>query len=569
MFKPLIRAIIKENIVEIRRCLSYINVYQSIPGPLDSPEVIKEPVYAKPVESIPFFENLINLVLKLVRKKYNKVCSDEIRPTGQSVAITPVRTGSYAQYVACGLPGSPLDHQITSLLYMRELADDPLPLMFQGNLKIIGDSGGKSRLILVGFPPVQAKLRSLQLYLLDILRHTPTDCTFDQESGHRFVVQNQLSGKPLWSIDLKDATWHFPMSLQSTVLKGLGASEFLQYFDLPISDDGKLIKVLKGQAMGLMPSFPLFSLTHNLLLTGLCKWIGIVPFNSFRVLGDDLIIANERLKNLYMSWTKVYQIPVSHHKCLSGHAAEFAGKIFFKGYDVTPIRWRRLGKESLSSLFHQYKSILGSKVYDLICDWSAFWTLSGLPRSVGGLGLSQDKYPITSRILKIRLGIVTSMIENFGQVKATGTEVKDKQYEYSGTNNPTPWYLRALGSHVSVPLVCTQYGFLPYLGNPFRTSQQLKLEIPLLPKHRPKGNPSFGELSQLFLIKWRYLNGRKGQTSRKEIKNQINRAIDDLCELKRGKTHISSKEAPTTKEVDGKETSENCLGHYVPTLFYE
>jgi hypothetical protein len=564
---PLIKAIVSRNFTEIRRRLSYINIYQVIQGPLEPEELTKQVIYSKPPEHVdPFYESLLSLVCKYLKLRYHHdPKGDVIMPTGQSVAITPERCGSYSQYIGAGSPGSPLDEQLCSLLYLRELRDDPKPLMFQGNLKVIGDSGGKSRLILIGFPPVQAKLRGLQQYLFRVLRATPTDCTYDQTAGHRFLVQKQLEGKTLYSIDLKDCSWHLPFSLQAKLLDLIGASELKQYFDLPVSNDGVLVRILKGQAMGLRPSFPLFSLTHNLVLIGLCKWLGISVLDSFRVLGDDLIIANKTLLEHYLRFCVCYEIPLSTHKCLIGRAAEFAGKVFIYGVDVTPIRWRRLDRNSLSCLFYQYKAIIGKNVFKLITDRGAFLTLGGLAKSVGGLGISNfDKnQPVTAKHLKVRLGIVTSLIENVGSFNPRGNTLKLPQPKYTGTHLPTPWFLRKLSAALQSEIVMTNYGILPYLGNPFRISKQLGIDIPLLPGFRPTVKKPF-MASQEHII-WRYKH--YGQ-SRKDLYTEILRSTDELFDRRR-ETYKISQEALKTEETNRSIDNESGDGIYCKTLFNE
>lgn len=535
LFRPLIKAVVRRNYHVIQEYLSYFNIYQVIKGPLkersDYVKVIFQPAVVPPS---PFWSDLLRLVLTLTKYEYRRKEPDDVRPTGQSVAITPVETGSYAQWVAKGAPGSPIDHKVLTASWFRGLTDTPYRSLWQGNLSVIGDWGGKGRLILIGNPVVQSRLKPLQEDLLQLLRWLPTDCTFDQTQGHSFVIENQKAGKPLYSVDLSDATWNFPFSLQKQVLQAFGADHLLELFELPISNQGSMVKVEKGQAMGLNPSFPLFSLTHNLILIGMCKWLGLKPTESFRVLGDDVVLANPLLHKMYLKFCEDYEIPVSYHKCLQGRAAEFAGKIFLDGKDLTPIRWRMLARDQLPQLFYPYRKILGKRVYSLITDKTAFLTLGGLPRISHGLGISgfDQKYPVTLRHLKLRLGILDSLLANKGdKPKLRGNSIRLEQRPLDAGEliiKPGPDLLRELGRYVDCGKdFNTNWGELPYLGNPFQNARQLGVEIPLLPKFRPLiGNPFREQLT------WRYFNVKKGE-SRERTRCTIREGTDALKEWRR------------------------------------
>jgi hypothetical protein len=565
LFTPLIDAVVSVNYLEIQRRLSYINVYQAIRGPLDPPEKVKEPVYGQPVCRSPKTEKWFVLLTKVLEyfhpgPRIPDPPVTEVKPTGQSVAITPVETGSYARYVSRGAPGSPLSKQLKGILMLRGWDVEP-DLLYQGNLVIIGDSGGKSRLILVGNPVVQQKLKPLQEYLMSILRSLPTDCTFDQVAGHKYIVMSQLAEKPLWAVDLKDATWNFPWALQELVLEKLGQGKFVQYFKLPVSDDGKLVKVAKGQAMGLNPSFPLFSLTHNLMLFAMCKWLGLDPLKSFRVLGDDVVLGDQRLRDLYQSFCEDFDIPISHHKCLSGHACEFAGKIFLDGRDVTPIRWRELNKDSLSSLFYPYKKILKDKVFRLITDKTAFLTLGGLPVTFHGLGIQDfdSKYPVTRRHLRLREGILLSQYLNFGKANVSGSVTELPQYEVDTGLHPLgypSYYLRTLSRYLSVEKKRTpQWGLVPYLGSPLSFSRQVGIDIPLLPAFRPgKTKPWFLRLKS---VTWLYGSSR----NRKESYERCKILTENLFELRDSFKESEKENAPSTTQ-----RAEEALRHYSPGL---
>jgi hypothetical protein len=541
IFVPLILAIINNHYKVIQRYLTYLNIYHVVQGPMykDRSEVTA-PVYNPPPESPnPKFNRIFDLVLTFVRKRYRDRPRDG-KPLASAVAVTPTRNGTYAQWLVEGAPGEPLPrplHIFPWEIYPGETMDlavnFPNPDLWQGNLTIIGDSGGKNRLILVGHPYVQNKLKNLQHYLLDMLRECEWDCTFNQRKGHDFIIANQLKERPLYSVDLSDATWNFPWSLQEKLLISIGAGDLVRYFKLPVSDNGAMVTVKKGQAMGLNPSFPLFSLTHGLVIYGLAKFIG-VDIDSFRVLGDDIIFSNKALRDIYLEFCDEFDIPISYHKCLSGQAGEFAGKIFIHGKDVTPIKWRWLTGDSIPSLFHQYKDILGWKrTLSLVRDKDAFLVLGGLSHHAHGLGLTDfdSKFPVYARHRKIRRGLVRSLIRNIENPMLVGGELNIRQPEMKYNPLEGSDFLRTLASRLKSP--CDphpEYGFLPYLGDPVKIARQLGITVPLLPV-RSKTN---GWKDNIHL-NFKYMKG----------KDDLHETVSELRRLRQEIVEESEAEAKT------------------------
>jgi hypothetical protein len=108
--------------------------------------------------------------------------------------------------------------------------------------------------------------------------------------------------------------------------------------------------------MGLYPSFALFALTHNLLLRTLAKQLDLDPDTAFRVLGDDVLISDRGLHDLYVHVLSAIRTPISETKSFASKVfGEFAGKVFWRGHDVTPIKWRRVSTASLDVAFQYYQ----------------------------------------------------------------------------------------------------------------------------------------------------------------------------------------------------------------------
>jgi hypothetical protein len=226
-----------------------------------------------------------------------------------------------------------------------------------GKIAFIQERGGKLRAVANPFRPFQAALTPFSLYLMSVLQDQPWDCTFNQEDGIQFVQESLSMGHTCFCVDLSDATNNFPLNLQIKVLKkmlrkassladpvkdGLILFEKLsrgRWFDKN-NPNSNYTRWTKGQPLGLYPSFFAFALTHGLLLKNLSIGLGITE-NSFRVLGDDVVIINKRLYEDYVSSLTRMGCPISMDKTIvSSSVAEFAGKIITPDGVVSPEKWQ-------------------------------------------------------------------------------------------------------------------------------------------------------------------------------------------------------------------------------------
>jgi hypothetical protein len=486
---------------QLRLYLSALNIYQVVIGPY-SPDCLKQirgafalPANISPEQDLRYKSCLRLATYAILKNLPSK--ADKLRPTGQTVAIAPGRNGSWKQFVSSQIFTVLADW--TSDDYGKLLTPSRLLLKpsvsYQGNLTFIGEEGGKTRMILVGDPFIQTQLRPLQRALLDILKEVPTDCTFCQGDGVRFIEQAYREHKKLYSVDLSDATWNFPSSLQDYVLSLLGVKRKVRklIFSTPVYDpiNQKIQLVEKGQAMGLGPSFPLFSLTHNLVLLALCKIIGISPIDSYRVLGDDVFMTDSRLYLSYLDFLRAYEVPISKNKTLvSSVLGEFAGKVIFRGVDITPIRWKKLSWNSLPTLYLDYISVLGRKKITLLFGKGARISLSilgPLSKKVGGLNLTIPKDTASPRVKSLRCGVLESILRGEISDKSSGVhKIHNSTVEIQSLFKSlfTPDVLRTLDTLlVDDSIYQTEYGILPSLSpNPARTLTQLGYKLNLIPE---------------------------------------------------------------------------------------
>jgi hypothetical protein len=373
IFKHLCNAIIRNKFSRLRYILSCLNVYQRIPGPLKKLQNFEKLVSQHGIQTKEEYIKVVTIGRKALNIEPCYFPPIEVKsvPTGQTVAILPGKNGEYPDYLRSGRKNFHPD------------ATERIPY-FQGNLVLIGDDGGKDRLVLIGHPVCQTILKPLQKVLLDILKEIPTDCTFKQDEGVKKLVElSKDANYVIHSIDLSDCTWNLPYILQEILLLELGVPrEYLTLLRLPVYMKNKFINVEKGQAMGLNPSFPLFSLFHNILLTGFCIQEGVKP-DCFRILGDDVILWNDNVRQRYLQFLNFFEVPISSKKTFSSKFfGEFAGQIILRGVNITPIKSKDITASKIQ-LYNTYKAVLGKKLRWLNhCSLSSFLIIGGLLSSM-------------------------------------------------------------------------------------------------------------------------------------------------------------------------------------------
>lgn len=223
-----------------------------------------------------------------------------------------------------------------------------------GKIGLIQEKGAKLRAVANPFRHYQMVLKPLGDALLDVLRDLPWDCTFDQSKGVSFVQSSLRAGKRVHSIDLSDATNLFPLDIQVDLVEDiidsmpkytfqgsydkvrshLSKQEMLELLDIfhqtsrgrwsYSGPNPKMVHWTKGQPLGLYPSFASFALTHGCLLRNIEYELGLS--DTFRVLGDDVVINNESVARAYLRRVTEYGCKISHDKTFSSTIfGEFAG----------------------------------------------------------------------------------------------------------------------------------------------------------------------------------------------------------------------------------------------------
>lgn len=197
---------------------------------------------------------------------------------------------------------------------------------------------------------LQGALEPMKGALLNLLKGLDNDFTHDQDKGVQRTQQWLADGRTVHSVDLSDATNNFPLDLQLAVMDLFFPVADVNLFHMVARSpytklwDGQDITWTQGQPLGSGPSFPLFAFTHNMLVRAIERHHGVKPLgSSFSILGDDIVIADDRVHTTYREIMALLSVPISESKCMSSNrVAEFAGQVILpdhilKGYKYSEI----------------------------------------------------------------------------------------------------------------------------------------------------------------------------------------------------------------------------------------
>jgi hypothetical protein len=177
--------------------------------------------------------------------------------------------------------------------------------------------------------PLKGKLENISINIPEIV-------TYNQESGRDTLLEWISQETQVWSLDASSFTDRFPLDFQKTILHELVKQDFISqamYDVFDITSDMKywfqpinrLVSYKFGQPQGLGPSFSLATLAHYVLVDALRMALNIKT-KPFRVLGDDIIIANQDLAHAYMKWMDDCNVEINMTKSIiSNSLGEFAG----------------------------------------------------------------------------------------------------------------------------------------------------------------------------------------------------------------------------------------------------
>lgn len=232
-------------------------------------------------------------------------------------------------------------------------SDSAIEFDFVGSLGATQERGGKLRVF--AFPNLlfQVMMNPMKASLFRILRKIPEDCTYNQGRGVRWVEEKLRTGHRIWSVDLSDATNHFPFELQKLALLNIFQhpewENHLEFFEMVSKGrykatvlDLNFVKWTKGQPLGAGPSFASFAIVHHAVLHYCKVVVGEGNNDCYRILGDDIVISDPKVAAKYFQVLSDLNVPISPQKTvISEEVAEFAGVVIYKPLGgIASTKWK-------------------------------------------------------------------------------------------------------------------------------------------------------------------------------------------------------------------------------------
>jgi len=200
---------------------------------------------------------------------------------------------------------------------------------------------GSGKIRLFANPIFQALLRPLHDWVMRVLSKLDMDGTYNQ-----LAPLYRLKGRrDLYSFDLKSATDLLPVDLSGSMLASLFGNEFAQSWvflmtmvgfrspdRLPSRLKARVYRFTRGQPLGYYSSWPVFTLTHHMIV-----WMSafeVYPgkrFKDYAILGDDIVIADRRVAEVYKRTMDEAMAVISLEKSLVSFtgSCEFAKALYY------------------------------------------------------------------------------------------------------------------------------------------------------------------------------------------------------------------------------------------------
>jgi len=223
-----------------------------------------------------------------------------------------------------------------------------------GRLGSSVEGRAKRRIFAIGNYVCQRLLKPVHEFLMAVLKRLPSDGTFNQTGPLRHIVD-----KPCYySYDLSAATDRMPLRVLFYSMEYLFGRSYASAvvnstlachrFEVPfVKGKGRSgVSFITGQPLGFLSSWPLFALSHHLIVWAAAELVNPgVRFWDYALLGDDVVIANRDVALSYRRVMEGLKVKISDIKSLvSSHACEFAKRFLVKGLrkDLSPVSLKDL-----------------------------------------------------------------------------------------------------------------------------------------------------------------------------------------------------------------------------------
>lgn len=233
-----------------------------------------------------------------------------------------------------------------------------------GRLCAACTGNAKLRVFSIGNYIKQRLLHPWGNWFNEVLRRIPMDGTFDQVKP--LDLLHGVKGCA-YSVDLKSATDRWPLLVmfelaqalfdRSTASAVVNSALGTNVFDVAFTKKRAVVAFVPGQPLGLYASWPLFALSHHLIIWWAAEHV--YPggyFDKYALLGDDVLIVDDRVCQQYRLILERLGVGVSEGKCLTSPSGgcEFAKKMRLRAMtvDASPLSLKKL--LDLSSLIGFY-----------------------------------------------------------------------------------------------------------------------------------------------------------------------------------------------------------------------
>jgi hypothetical protein len=222
-----------------------------------------------------------------------------------------------------------------------------------GRLALLPEAAGKVRVVALADCWTQWALYPLHKWLFGILETIPQDGTFNQLRPIERLLKRVNSRQIIYSYDLSSATDRIPIKIQEILLACIFGEKFARAWAAllvgrPYTIPKKVAREQNvgtnflyyavGQPMGAYSSWGMLALIHHAMVQYSAQRAGYKGwFAQYAVLGDDIVIANDRVARKYRALCRLLGVEIGLAKSLvsSGKTLEFAKRFFFEGSDLS------------------------------------------------------------------------------------------------------------------------------------------------------------------------------------------------------------------------------------------
>lgn len=222
-----------------------------------------------------------------------------------------------------------------------------------GRLALLEEAAGKVRVVALLDVWSQWALKPLHNWIFDLLSSIPEDGTFNQLKPVKRLLGKVGNDTTIYSYDLSAATDRIPVVIQEYLLAQVFGQSFAKCWRALLvgrpywiskrvqRERGLATRALRygvGQPMGGYSSWAMLALTHHAMVqfcafrAGYDKW-----FTLYAVLGDDVVIADDRVAQKYRALCRLLGVEIGLNKSLVSkwRTLEFAKKLFYQGEDIS------------------------------------------------------------------------------------------------------------------------------------------------------------------------------------------------------------------------------------------